>query len=717
MSWCHHFAPTAALIAAITIASTAAAGTVYVPGGQPTIQAGIDACSDGDEVVVADGIYTGPGNRDIVIGEILITVRSASGNPAMCIIDCQSNGRGFIVVYAQTAQATIEGFTIRNGLVMENGGAIYTVDSSPTFRNCVIENSFAELDGGGAYVLQGSPSFIDCAFEGNTAFRDGGGLHNVEGSLTITGCSFDGNDAFSFGGAFSSASDLEVSVSQTSFSSNTALTAGGAVYHTRGTEIGGTMTIDECTFTGNSIPPTVGGYGGAIHVVWTSLEVLGGTFTVNDASEAGGAISASAAADLTVTGTQFSGNSAIYGGGIWGSQSTLTLTECTFDMNTAVLSGGGLCNSDGNAELTECDFSLNWTSVYDHNLEDGGGAIASFSNATLTVTGGSFNGNETPAVGGGIKSVLGTLLRVNGSTFADNQSTFMIVGCTFLDNGADEDGGALDIGGDVTDVLNCVFADNNAGRGGAVALSMTQPTFTNCTFTGNTAQGAGGAVLLSNATVTLRDCTMVASVAGYGNSGAIDGGIPSGAAQVINSILWNNTPQSFAQSLAHDVYYSDVEGWTGPGPGNIDAEPLFVDADGPDDVPGNEDDDLRLSGFSPCIDAGDNTEVGADAADLDGDSDTSEPVPYDLDGLPRFVDRWQTPDTGVPDGVNPLVDMGAHEFQPTCSTDLNGDGQVDVVDFLGLLAGWDGIGGDVNIDGTTTVVDFLELIGTWGPCP
>jgi hypothetical protein len=160
MSWCHDVVPSVAVIVSITISSAATAGTVYVPGGQPTIQAGIDACSDGDEVVVADGIYTGPGNRDIVIGEMLITVRSDSGNPAMCIIDCQSDGRGFIVVYAETAQATIEGFTIRNGLDMEHGGAIYTVDSSPTFRNCVIENSIAELDGGDVN-FDGTTNIVD----------------------------------------------------------------------------------------------------------------------------------------------------------------------------------------------------------------------------------------------------------------------------------------------------------------------------------------------------------------------------------------------------------------------------------------------------------------------------------------------------------------------------------------------------------------------------
>jgi hypothetical protein len=82
------------------------------------------------------------------------------------------------------------------------------------------------------------------------------------------------------------------------------------------------------------------------------------------------------------------------------------------------------------------------------------------------------------------------------------------------------------------------------------------------------------------------------------------------------------------------VTYSDIQGGY-PGVGNIDADPLFVDAAGGD---------LRLSTGSPCIDAAN----GPWAPE------------FDLDGNPR-VDDTATPNTGL---GPPWADIGAYEYQP-----------------------------------------------------
>ena len=177
-------ARTSTLVAAILAATTAFADTWHVPDDFLTIQAAIDAAVDGDEVVVADGTYTGDGNRDMDFGGKAITVRSANGATA-CVIDIQASDvdphRAFHFHSGETAASVVEGFTIQNGFISQEaaedgGGAVYMLGSSPTFVDCEFLQNHVEANflygGGGAVRCQSdsSPTFIGCTFNGNTAF-------------------------------------------------------------------------------------------------------------------------------------------------------------------------------------------------------------------------------------------------------------------------------------------------------------------------------------------------------------------------------------------------------------------------------------------------------------------------------------------------------------------------------------------------------------------
>src|SRR5262249_28723363 len=87
-------------------------------GPKRTIQAAIDTSVSGDMVLVADGTYSGPGNRDMDYGGRAIRVRGAGG-AAACTIDCQGgpgeSHRAFRFVLGETNSSILEGFTIRNG--------------------------------------------------------------------------------------------------------------------------------------------------------------------------------------------------------------------------------------------------------------------------------------------------------------------------------------------------------------------------------------------------------------------------------------------------------------------------------------------------------------------------------------------------------------------------------------------------------------------------
>ena len=80
-----------------------------------------------------------------------------------------------------------------------------------------------------------------------------------------------------------------------------------------------------------------------------------------------------------------------------------------------------------------------------------------------------------------------------------------------------------------------------------------------------------------------------------------------------------------------------------------------------------------------CIDAGDNSAVPADTVDLDGDGDTTETVPIDLDGNARIRNHPCVADTGI--GERRVVDVGAFEIQYPLRNDFDDDGDVDLADY------------------------------------
>lgn len=96
-------------------------------------------------------------------------------------------------------------------------------------------------------------------------------------------------------------------------------------------------------------------------------------------------------------------------------------------------------------------------------------------------------------------------------------------------------------------------------------------------------------------------------------------------------------------SSAPRIAFSLLEGGLPPGAidsgANRTANPLFVDADGPDDRPGTLDDNLRLQPASPAIDAGDNAALPSEARDLGGN--------------PRIFDGGSG---------TAIVDLGAYEY-------------------------------------------------------
>jgi hypothetical protein len=212
----------------------------------------------------------------------------------------------------------------------------------------------------------------------------------------------------------------------------------------------------------------------------------------------------------------------------------------------------------------------------------------------------------------------------------------------------EQDGGGMYAGGSPI-VRNCLFMNNHAWHwGGGFYCSDGSPTLVNCLFINNSVQYlGGGAYCCAGSIVT--NCTFSGNSAWGPWGNAV---YASSSATLTNCILWANGSSEHEQIEGTPIInYSCVQGWTGDlgGVGNMGSNPSFVDG-------------YHLASGSPCVDAGDNSALPADSDDLDDDGDTTEPIPFDLDGMPRFVDDPDVDDTGY--GTPPIVDMGAYEYLP-----------------------------------------------------
>ncbi|MFG0251897.1 MAG: hypothetical protein ACF8NJ_03380 [Phycisphaerales bacterium JB038] len=687
----NHFAMRTRAVLALSLLSCACSGasatTYHVYPGM-SIQGHINIAAPGDEIIVYPGRYeelinflgkaitvrgSDPGDWDVVSATIL------DGDGDGPIVTCAS-GEG--------SGTVLSGLTITNGDALnDSGGMVIGYNCAPTVSACW---------------------FLD-----NRSDSSGGAIGIDDGGITATNCVFSFNEV-SYGLGSSNGGAVSIwegwaSFSNCTFMNNTCDGDGGAIWHFYQGSSGGQLSLTACTFSGNTSDEGAG----AVSAFRGSLVATDCVFYDNHGSDGGG-LSHYGYSDLTRC--QFNYNSGVEGGGahVGGPAS---LADCSVEGNTAGV-GGGLYRHDGlqwstQATVSGCTFTSNVANA-------GGGLYLTHLNAhatfTPTITGCTFISNAAAVYqGGGI---------------CNEDGKPRLIDCDFHSNTAVQGGGGLcNVSMDLSMssvLLNCDFRSNVAEYGGGIYNYNTQPgvltnttSITNCGFIYNWGLfAAGGVFNFNGANATITNSTFTANVGynhGYYNGG---GGIVNtdSAAVVNNSILWGDVGGEIwnlgVGSCA--IRYSDIQGGYG-GTGNINADPSFVNAIGPDGVWGTLDDDVRLAAGSPCIDAADCTALPADAYDLDGDGDTTEPLPVDLDGLPRVVDDPNTIDTGV---GSPCVDMGAHEFLIPCAADLDGDGDTDQADLGVLLAAYgNDAGGDLDGDGDTDQADLGILLADYGCTP
>jgi Right handed beta helix region/Secretion system C-terminal sorting domain len=245
---------------------------IYVPSEEQTIQGAIYVASAGDTILIADGTYTGDYNRDIDFMGKELTITSASGDPELCIVDCQGSvsdqHRGFVFQSGESNAACLTGITIINGYAPHNaatpepsGGGILCSDSSPTLDNLILRDNSSSA-GGGIGVWNFSGAITNCQFFNNDTDNGfcGGGLYCGSSSISIRDCLFSGNSSLTEGGGVGIGYSDVVSVESCEFYNNfSAYFGGGAIGAWSGGM--GHITISYCTIARNQTGPNSGGTG------------------------------------------------------------------------------------------------------------------------------------------------------------------------------------------------------------------------------------------------------------------------------------------------------------------------------------------------------------------------------------------------------------------------------------------------------------------------
>ncbi len=307
-----------------------------------------------------------------------------------------------------------------------------------------------------------------------------------------------------------------------------------------------------------------------------------------------------------------------HGGGVYCSNSSPLIRDCTFVDNSAdpyggYGVGGGLAAYGGSPRLEDC--------VFIGGLADQGGAVALFDPVAAEIVDCEFLSNDGVQTGpgheGGALYVRGGSVTLSGNRFEGNGTVHRggalyaedadldLVDNVFVGNQARDAGGAIAIHGGTLSMRGGALTGNASAEAPGAGLHADQADaeVRNVLVSANTTPvHAAGVYLDQSGTAAVENCIFMDNVGGGPHLGTA---LISGGESLVfrNNIVADNQGGGIVAGAAASIvdynqYWNngaDVPGWT-PGPHDLFTAPLFVDTAGGD---------YGLALHAPGLDRGD----------------------------------------------------------------------------------------------------------------
>lgn len=425
-------------------------------GDYSNIEEAIAASATGDTIVLADGIFRGPGNRDLWVQKG-ITIRSMSDDPTRTVVDCDG-----------TPEAMHNAFNFSSA-----------VDNEAILRGVGIQDGYASWGGGIAIHSGALVRVANCRIAGCTSVQGSGGGLYCQSDALIDGCAFVGNIA-----------------------TNGSVGAGALVCESA-------PAFNNCTFENNVASDTAWGGGVGCYAPYSAVGVGPGNEQSAASSAAGDGGARRGDAIMNIAASAFEKQHSLAK-----SAYSPSFLSCSF-VNNIARSGGGLFAENMTPVVRDCVFRSNHNTSGQYS--NGGGLMVEgeWGDAGAIVEDCTFSDNSADLFGGGVHfwevngdvEVIRCVVDGNRSTYGAGMycrggSGFSAVdSCSFKENYADENGGGLNweyqphVG---NNIRHCVFFSNGAQ---VCAGGVWGGRFLGCTFVGNHAPvGAAVYMPISNNT-------------------------------------------------------------------------------------------------------------------------------------------------------------------------------------------------------------------------